>query len=434
MHPARFISRLATLARTGDAKLHSAMFGFLAPQRSIPSWRQAYARVCQHQRELFGLSSLPFLSYEAAFAYQLAIDFDFIPRLAEDAAQCCRLRRIAKTDRRTDERAATFAASFGMLLAGIKLQDDVADSGRWYNRVLEWKYRSQVDKAKRLLCRDCPQLMPVIEDCLQQHAALEATRRAVSIEAYGSFTATAFGAVLSNLCTLLNGNPEQQQTLESIGEHLGRAIVTWDCASDFEADQISDQYNPLTSAIEVNRAMDATVLQLSEIGWLLPDGTCAEVVAAVSDRIRRQRNGIGIGEFCTTARLERWGLIRSRKSTYAGCDGCELCCCGGECCECCAGAETCNFCPCECCFHCSEIVKSSKASNLSNGTHSKPESYHQFQSRTGVAVTNLHPSGFVLIEGERVPARAAGATYIQENADVRVVSVDRFGVKVLKVD
>jgi hypothetical protein len=84
------------------------MFGFLAPRQKIPKWRQSYARVCQYQRLLFGVTALPFLSYAATFLYQLGIDFELIPALAECAPPCCR-------------RAAGYDASLKMMFDRICL-------------------------------------------------------------------------------------------------------------------------------------------------------------------------------------------------------------------------------------------------------------------------------------------------------------------------
>lgn len=107
------------------------MFGFLAPQRRILEWRQAYARICQFQRRLYGLTSLPFLSYEATFLYRLAIDFKLLPELPQSAAECCRLKRLGNADNAPDFQAASFAATFGVVLAGIncRMMCSIPDAG-----------------------------------------------------------------------------------------------------------------------------------------------------------------------------------------------------------------------------------------------------------------------------------------------------------------
>ncbi len=84
------------------------MFGFLKPTGRISEWRQSYARVCQTQRRMFGLTSLPFLSYEATFLYQLAVDTKLIPALSSDAPECCRLRRLQNPEQQPDVAVAEF--------------------------------------------------------------------------------------------------------------------------------------------------------------------------------------------------------------------------------------------------------------------------------------------------------------------------------------
>jgi hypothetical protein len=93
------------------------------------------------------------MSYEAAFLYRLAIDFKLLPELPQSAAQCCRLRRLRNAEDAPDFQAASFAATFGVVLAGIKLQDDVQDSGRWFNRLLLAKYQRQIRGAHRFMAR-----------------------------------------------------------------------------------------------------------------------------------------------------------------------------------------------------------------------------------------------------------------------------------------
>ena len=86
------------------------MFGFFRPGGRLVRWRQSYARICQTQRRLFGLTSLPFLSYEATLLYQLAIDFGLIPLLPESAPQCCRLGGLRNAGQQQDAGGAEFAA------------------------------------------------------------------------------------------------------------------------------------------------------------------------------------------------------------------------------------------------------------------------------------------------------------------------------------
>ncbi len=312
------------------------MFGFLAPRQKIPKWRQSYARVCQYQRLLFGVTSLPFLSYEATFLYQLGIDFELIPALAECAPPCCRLRRIVKDDVRQDMSAAMFASAFGMMLAGVKLEDDVNDSGRWFNRLAKWKYRKAVATSHQLLDGLSDGLPARIRSAIEEHANLEASG-CDDLEAYCQPTANGFGEVFRSFAAALGKKDDGiARVFANLGRHLGVAIIAWDCAVDFQKDLVKGEYNPLADDEDVRRSFDHCLLPLSQIGWLLPEGsTSAAVVASVCERVRQRRNAKTDHPVKT---LERWGFIRQQGKAYAKCDGCDALCLAGECCECAGGA------------------------------------------------------------------------------------------------
>ena len=427
------------------------MFGFLAPERRIQKWRQSYARVCQFQRQLYGLTSLPFLSYEAAFLYRLAIDLELLPELPESAAECCRLRRLRDADDALEFPAAKFAASFGVLLAGIKLKDDVQDSGRWFNRLLLWKYRRQIAAAHEFVCATTPDLELEMAAALKQHEELEANvrscRKNCSLDEYSQPTGKGFGAVFVAFARLLKPGAKEETVIKfrDIGEHVGRAIIGWDCAVDFEQDRIKGHFNPLKTEGEVQRALEFALLQLAQIGWQLPESSiCLQVQSQVSCRIRRRRAQPVAHQ--ATRRLERWGLIREKRFAYARCDGCEGLCLIGECCECAGGAgEAASCCTAAdagsgCCdLGCfipdclgGSSARKGKTSATRNAAASKFEAseYARFQDSAGIADSSLCPSGFVMIESERVPARSQTGEFIEAGTSIRVVSTNDFGVLV----
>lgn len=426
------------------------MFGFLAPRQKIPHWRQSYARICQHQRSLFGLTSLPFLSYEATFLYQLAIDFNFLPALASDAATCCKLRRLSKDDERDDQDAANFVAAFGMLLAGVKLDDDVVDSGRWFNRLARWKYRKPVARAHKTLERFSPGLPARLKKIVQSHAQLE-TGAVGSLEEYCTPTADGFSLVFAGFETLLSesGEPDFGGLFSEIGRHLGAAIIAWDCAVDFQKDQIKGEFNPLDDEVDVRRSFDYCLLQLAQIGWLLPaSSTSMAVIASVSDRIRQRRNSNTEHPVKT---FERWGFIRQKGSAYAKCDGCDALCMAGDCCECvgggaeaaggcaeCGGAGAgggCG-CPCElilCCDGQDPCCGGSKKKASKQGTadsSDKPAAFAWCHGKECIVDDTLNPGGFVLVDGERIIAKSASGKMVVAGTRCNVVGTDPFGVTV----
>jgi len=58
--------------------------------------------------------------------------------------------------------------------------------------------------------------------------------------------------------------------------------------------------------------------------------------------------------------------------------------------------------------------------------------YSKFEAQHGVAASSLNPSGFVTIDGERVPGRSQTGEFIQAGARVTVTSTNPFGVFVRK--
>src|SRR6187431_424148 len=101
------------------------MFGLLNPGRQDALYRRAYARCCQHQRRRYGLPSLPFLSYESILLYLCAADAGKVTLEDLPAVACCKLRRLPAYTEAAERETARFCSSVGMLLAYIKLRDDL---------------------------------------------------------------------------------------------------------------------------------------------------------------------------------------------------------------------------------------------------------------------------------------------------------------------
>lgn len=433
------------------------MFGFLSPRTRLPQWRRSYARVCQHQRALFGLSSLPFLSYEAAFLYQAACDSGLISQLPGSAPTCCKLRRLREAEP-DDRSVGRYAAAFGMLLAGIKLDDDVADSGRVGNRLLRWKYRKQVATARSVLDRHSPGLVAQTESIVAEHMRLEALATPPPLEDYTAPTGRGFGLLFEQL------HPGDGTTFRSLGEAIGRAIIAWDCAVDFEFDRIHGHYTPLNSQSDVEDALHFCRLQLATAGWQLPVGSVSrKLLLSVSQRVAARMQQVPRRE--PTRLLERWGLIREKGFAYAGCDGCEAACAVTECCgggaECCGGIAECAECggaagsagccaeqpvccivpDAACCcgdayFSCCDRAStgdkqpSGTGRKLSGGNTSMFEPYLGHSGRSAL----LDPIGYVEINGEQLAARSESGGIIDAGTVVTVVGTDEFGVVVRKAE
>ena len=86
----------------------------------------------------FGVSSLPFLSYESVLLYLLTTGCGLNPGPPETTPTCCRLRTSRLHREEPDSRFAQFSAAFEVLLGLIKLDDDVRDEGRLISRLAHW--------------------------------------------------------------------------------------------------------------------------------------------------------------------------------------------------------------------------------------------------------------------------------------------------------
>ena len=436
------------------------MFGFFAPHQHIPEWRRSYARICQYQRKLFGLTSLPFLSYEAAFLYQVAIDLTLIPQLSASAPECCRLRRLVTSVSADEDAAARYAAAFGLVLTGVKLKDDVQDSGRLLNRLLEWKFRRPVKLAESLIAATAPDVINRINQAVRQHSDLEHSGHRLPLDQYAQPTGDGFAFAFEGIASGLqcSASVDRADQMMSIGRRVGQAIIAWDCAVDFDRDRITGNYNPLPDESAIRHAFHYCLLQLAEIGWSLPENSASRaVVAGVAARVRYR--GLRPAAQHPLRLLERWGLVRERGFAYARCDGCEGLCEVGACCECIGGAgeaaggcgECCNtpnVCLCDpgCCDICfwrknstgatraNQLVEDHDQTGSSDQTQQSVSPYVHLQGSHGVADSSLNPSGYATIEDQRVPVRSQSGMFIEAGSSIRVVQTDLFGVTVVAED
>jgi hypothetical protein len=383
---------------------------------------------------MFGLTSLPFLSYEATFLYQMAVDIRLIPALTEEAPECCRLRSLKNPEQQPDKAVAEFCAAFGMLLAGIKLRDDVDDHGRWHNRIAMWKYAKQVLAASHYLEGVCPGLTEQVQRIVRQHQQAETPGTSISIEKYCQPTGNGFALLFRSLAELTDG---PCQLFDSIGRHVGHAIISWDCAVDFHQDQIYGEFNPLKNAAEADDSLRFCLLELARLGWALPaeDSVCSKVIHSVSRRVHSRLHRTD-QHVCRTSMLERWGLVRAKGYQYARCDGCEGLCAVAECSECgCAAIQgTAEGASCCCDPACCWLGGNGPINQAKNGTvhpvTSQPSLYEQFHGREGVVYGDLNPQGYVMIDQQRLPARADGSSWIADGSNVKVVRTDPLGVTV----
>lgn len=243
------------------------MFGFLNPRPHSFDYRRAYARLCQHQRRAFGMLALPFHSYEAVFLYQVALDAGVFPAQVMPNVRCCRLAMPRSLPHDSDAVIGKFCASVSLLLASIKLEDDLRDTRGWAPRIARWVLRRRIKQANLTFSRLDPRFDRNVGQLIADHHALESRGGNIPIDEYAEPTALSFGYVFG-LASRLPGLGAHRDTLTSLGHKLGAAIIAFDCAVDWKRDRSRGEFNPLPDETSVANALDWSAERLAEAAHL----------------------------------------------------------------------------------------------------------------------------------------------------------------------
>ncbi len=421
------------------------MFGFLRPgcgDARVAEYRRVYAAMCAHQRQQFGQLSSLFHSYEAIFLYHLAVETGACRPPSPETPTCCRLRGDRNNRWQIDRKLADFLSAFAMVLAAVKLEDDVRDSRTWFARISERMLRNRFSNARRKLDEFAPGLPQFIEEKVEEHLRLEQRKTPCPLEQYVEPTAQAFAAVFDAFHHVCHESDPNQQWGQ-IGHAVGTAIIAADCAVDFERDRKTGQYNPLATRADVAVANDMARRALAQVGWIsttkYDQSVCSFLARSAFDRVsyrsptgpRRDRG--------------RWMTAQARRGDCdCVCPG-EICCevgncidvaqcitCDGPnlgcCCEtqepgCCSSGDCCMGCdPCFACDDCSRRRK--KRPDETEDQQLNEES----RSQQGTAHGSIDPFGIVKLGGMYVPARAN--VPIGSGVLVRITEQNSLGVEV----
>src|SRR5581483_5055464 len=128
--------------------------------------------------------------------------------------------------------------SLGLLLASIKMSDDLRDGASLLVRLANWLLRGRFREAFDYFRRLDPDFEQRVNDLVAEHLRLERPGQHVPIEEYARPTARAFGYVFS-LMGRLPGMEAHTAALETLGERVGTAIIAYDCAMDWHRDRRS---------------------------------------------------------------------------------------------------------------------------------------------------------------------------------------------------
>lgn len=417
----------------------STMFGFLRSSRDHRVWRQAYARCCQGLRRDYGLRVVPWLSYEAVALYLAAMDVRAVPPPGEAWPTCCRLRSIPRRAAAPDRAVVRYCSAAGVLLAGIKMEDDLRDDPTLAARMRARMLRGSVRRAEAELNAISPGLVERLRGEVTRHIAMEASRELVTLDAIVAPTSRAFGLLFEGVAGCCpSPTDEDRAALRRLGERLGSAIIRFDCAVDRERDARRGEFNPLRSAEEGEDSYDAALEDLHDAGtaWRMHVGSRSEIATLLERRIETLLRRSLPSTSNRGAIAEQCQLRRDRRSVYAHMNVCAV----FECLECCVGFADCMTCcapsrshGCDCgtstgcgCAFCDDLSSSS-----STKTADDPE--EPFIGRKGKCITALAPRGMIRIGGVRRRAETNGET-LAKGTRVIVIAAESNGLIVKRAD
>lgn len=432
-------------------------------------------------KQQVGLRALPFVSYEALFAISMAMDDGLLAQPPDATPTCCKLRssvcqqacqQHSETEAVTLAAALRYFAAFSVLLAETKLQDDVQDS----RSLLAWLglgvLRKQRRQSASLLRRIDASIFDQLQECFEAQTVLESKQERVDLAAYVKPTGDAFAAVFGLLPRLIAQQQQQSvdhqrvERYQDVGRLVGQALIAFDCAVDFEADRRRGHYNPITDHAGLVPALEYSIQQLVQLGFLLGDG--AEYLAQnrvslniIGYRIQRIRQRLETlagkqPRHLSTAKPRRRPWLMPLRMQHGDCDcfcaGCDGCCAGVDSCDSDAACEGCGAsmlcCTCgnDCCFWVDGPSNNKRQVNYHNldlptkrtgttqpggaGQVGTPASNPGLIGQRAQVRVPLQPFGTVVLpDGQEVAAKTAGAV-IDQGQWVVVIRQETFGLLV----
>jgi hypothetical protein len=154
-----------------------------------------------------------------------------------------------------------------MLLAEVKLQHNVRDDNSAVALLALRIFRRQITSAHKYLDSVAPQLRQTLQQRIQTHLELERTAQIVGLEDYLRPTAQAFAEVLAALPVALR-KLDYHQLFHTLGNHLGAALLAYDCAVDWRRDLTERSFNPVAARTSAKAALRRSIEHLEEVKML----------------------------------------------------------------------------------------------------------------------------------------------------------------------
>ncbi len=218
------------------------MFGYvtlagsaLSPDRQA-RYRAMYCGLCHTLKERYGPLGRMTLSYDVTFLYVLLTSL-YEPRETERIARC--LPHPIKPHACVQNELAAYCCDMNIALAYHKCLDDWRDEHSLAGRAEAALLRGGYERVKAQYPEKCERL----EQCLRELCALEKGGTATP-DAGANLTARMLGTLYRYREDLW------ADTLERIGQGMGRFIYLMDAYDDLEGDLRRRRFNPLASLHE----------------------------------------------------------------------------------------------------------------------------------------------------------------------------------------
>jgi hypothetical protein len=246
-----------------------AMFGLMKNtgclSRNQPEWyRLHYCGVCKSIGSRYGQRSRTTLNYDTVFLAEI------LSLLSEEDSTGWnhKLRGYRCFDLPEKEHlplSLQYAADINILLAEVKLKDNISDEGpslwplagrffkRQFGKVHEYLQKWQVDEE-------------LLRDWLKENQKLESTPLPGHINSaekalryYATPTAELTAYCFSKGAAAI-GKEEWKETLRQFGYHFGALIYGLDAIKDLEKDAVAGDFNPLLKVMDRGKQPDSRVL------------------------------------------------------------------------------------------------------------------------------------------------------------------------------
>ncbi|OYP34511.1 DUF5685 family protein [Rhodopirellula sp. MGV] len=465
------------------------MFGFLRGSSCDRRYRQVYATVCSSLRERHGFRLLPFVSYEAVWLHCLAVDLGVVPAPDANTVTCCKAQRrhspLSNSYSELPGQASQHLGSSGLsvglnamlefdlaltvLLIRTKLDDDVRDRRSIVARALRRLYRRAWQQSEGFFDALDAGFMHRLERILSKHLEQEQSGRAeprhqVRLQEYCRPTGAAFAEVFQlapqAIAARMNQSvgPTLADRFKEAGEQIGRALIAFDCAVDYDTDRRRGEFNPLPDRHAIIDALSYSQQQLCQLGfqidqWVAERGETGApmstaVLKTVVGKIGLYKEGFAKSRKQRIADRQRIWLSPPRlQRGICDCD-CLCCCCDageGACAsEGCIGTMHC--CPCDpCCGYCMDCERDQSRKKKPNGNVNQGGAANHAQGGQlptlgrasenfpghAIARTDLTPYGTIALDqgaggAQEYPAKTDRGS-IEAGSRVRVIGREPFG-------